>query len=272
MTTKLMPALADFDTGPLGYRNKLTNAAFTVNQRRYVSGSNVGAANTYTYDRWRVTASGQALVLAASTTYPNVNRATAPAGGLSQVVEGLDVEGGTYVLSWVGTATATVNGSAVANGGLVTLPGGVAAVVAFAGGTVERPQLERASVPTGFEFRPFADELGRCQRYCVVWGGDFATQVLGAGFAVAVNSGIIVLPLPARMRAVPVVTVSAVADWALSSATVSAAWASFSQANNSPLCLELAVTGVGSPAWTANGGLVARAANINARLIASAEL
>lgn len=272
MTTKLDPALANFDTGPLGWRNKLINAGFAVNQRGYASGTNVGAANTYTYDRWRVTISGQALTIAASATFPNLNRATAPAGGISQVIEAGEIEGGTYVLSWVGTATATVNGSAVANGGTVALTGNTAATVAFLNGTVERPQLERASVATAFEMRSISDELARCQRYCVVFGGDAAAQVLGVGFAVAANAGLVTVPLPTKMRAVPVATVSAVADWALSSSGTTAAWASFTQAYNSTRCLELDITASGSPAWTANDGLVARAANVNARLIASAEL
>jgi len=272
MTTKLDGILANFDTGPLGYRNKLTNGGFVVNQRGYASGSNVGAANTYTYDRWRVTTSGQALVIASSTTYPNLNRATAPAGGISQIIEAVDIEGGTYVLSWVGTATATVNGSAVANGATVALTGNTAATVAFLNGTVERPQLERAAIATAFEMRPLADELARCQRYCVVFGGDYLNQVLATGFVLSANSGAITVPLPVKMRAVPVASVSAVADWTLATVAASAAWASFTQVYNSTRCLELAVTGAGSPSWSIGHGVVARAANINARLTVSAEL
>lgn len=148
--------------GALSFRNKLINAAFTVNQRGYASGAATTAANQYTLDRWRVVTSGQALSW--SGTAPNIT-ITAPAGGVEQVVEGIWIEGGTYTLSWTGTATATVNGSAVANGGQVTLTAGANATVRFSGGTVSKPQLELGSYATRFEHRPYGLELALCQRY-----------------------------------------------------------------------------------------------------------
>ena len=93
-----------------GFRNLLINGNYSINQRGYVSGTATTGANEYTLDRWKVLVSGQSVAFAAS---GNGNQVTAPAGGLQQVIENVNVGGGTYTLSWTGTATAAVNGAAV---------------------------------------------------------------------------------------------------------------------------------------------------------------
>jgi hypothetical protein len=147
-----------------GFRNILINGNFAINQRGYVSGTAVGAANTYTLDRWKVLTSGQNLAFAAS---GNGNQITAPAGGVQQVIENINVGGGTYTLSWTGTATAQVNGSAVANGGQVTLPANTQATVTFSSGTVSQAQLEPGFAATPFEQRGFTIENSLCLRYFI---------------------------------------------------------------------------------------------------------
>lgn len=152
-----------FDGGALsGFRNLIINGNPVINQRNYVSGTNTGGANQYTLDRWRVVTSGQSL---AFTTTAGVVTCTASAGGVEQVVEGASILGGTYTLSWTGTATATVNGNAVANGGQVTLTGNSNATVRFTSGTFSLVQLEPGSKATPFEQRPYAVEYALCQRY-----------------------------------------------------------------------------------------------------------
>jgi len=149
--------------GPLsGLRNLIINGNFAINQRAYVSGAAVGAANTYTLDRWRVVTSGQAAAFTAS---GNGNIVTAPAGGLEQVIEGASIAGGTYVVNWTGTATCTVGGTARAKGATFTLTAGANATVRFSGGTVGEVQVEPGSVVTGYEARPYGLELMLCQRY-----------------------------------------------------------------------------------------------------------
>ncbi len=151
------------NTGPVaGFRNLIINGNPLVNQRGYVSGAATGGANEYTLDRWRVVTSGQNITFS---TTAGVCTATAPAGGVEQVVEGASILGGTYVLNWTGTATATVNGNAVAKGGTVTLTGGTNATVKLTGGTFTKVQLEPGSVATPFEQRPVGVELQLCQRY-----------------------------------------------------------------------------------------------------------
>lgn len=157
-------------SGPFaGFRNLLINGNFSINQRGYVSGTAVGAANTYTLDRWKVLLSGQAVTFSA---FSNGRIATAPPGGLQQVIESVNVAGGTYTLSWVGTATATVNGVPVSNGGQVNLPANTQATVTFSGGTVRTAQLEPGWVASPFEQRMITTELMMCQRYYEHSGGS----------------------------------------------------------------------------------------------------
>ncbi len=155
-----------------GFRNKLINPDLRVNNRGYVSGTATTAANQYSVDRWRVVTLGQNLTFAAS---GNGYSFTAPGGGVEQVIEGANIEGGSYVLNWGGAATATVNGTSVTKGTPFTLPANTNATVRFTGGTVTQPQLEYGNV-TAFEQRPIGEEMALCQRFYeqfnAVWGGD----------------------------------------------------------------------------------------------------
>lgn len=187
-------------TVPIAFRNKIINGLFSINQRGYTSGAATTAANQYTLDRWRVVTSGQNVSWVASGNGASV---TAPAGGLEQVIEGSSIEGGVYTLSWVGTATATVNGAAIANGGqTATLAAGADVTVRFSGGTVKEAQFERGSIATPFEQRPLGLELSLCQRYFFAPHGDYIGSAKGTS-AIA-----IFVPFPVRMRALPDVTLT----------------------------------------------------------------
>ena len=143
-------------------RNLIINGSGRINQRGYTSGTATSGANEYMLDRWRVVTSGQNL----SFTGNDAGRVmTAPAGGAEQVIEGANIAGGTYVLNWTGTATATVDGASVSKGGTFTLTANTNATVRFTGGTFSEVQLEPGSVATPFEFRSIGQELVLCQRY-----------------------------------------------------------------------------------------------------------
>jgi len=163
LASVIAPVVSSLNGGPLaGMRNAIINGNPTINQRVYVSGTATTVANQYTLDRWRVVTSGQNISF---TNSANVRTVTAPAGGCEQVVEGLSIVSGTYTLNWTGTATATVDGTAVAKGGNVTLTGGTDATVKFSSGTFAQVQLEPGPVATPFEQRPIGTELALCQRY-----------------------------------------------------------------------------------------------------------
>lgn len=183
--------------GPLSFRNKLHNPLFVVNQRSYVSGAVTTVANQLTLDRWKVVTSGQKLLFTAS---GNSFIVTAPAGGIAQVIEDIDVEGGTYCLAWTGTATATVNGASVANGGNFALPAKTNATVVFSGGTLQYPQLEIGTAPTETEQRPFVVEMLLCSRF-------YTTFIyVGGGSSVANNQISFSVPVSVPMRALPAAT------------------------------------------------------------------
>ena len=197
-----------------GMRNLLINGNLAINQRGYVSGAAVGAANTYTLDRWRVVTSGQNLAFTAS---GNGSSMTAPAGGVEQVIEGANIGGGTYVLGWTGTATATVNGTACANGATFTLPANTNATVRLIGGTASLVQLEPGGTVTPFEHRPYGVELALCQRYHYSYeSGGGGQNEFGTGFCRSALSFLFSVKYPVKMRSTPTFTFSgAVGDFAV---------------------------------------------------------
>lgn len=215
---------------PLG-KNLLINPLFTINQRVYVSGTATTTANQYTLDRWRVVTSGQSL-----TWTSNGNRliVTAPAGGFEQIIEGNNIFGGSYVLNWTGTATATVNGTPRTKGEVFTLIGGVNATVRFIGGTVDIPQLERGVAATVIEDRFAGFELMLSQRhYCKTFDtGTAPVQNSGTtnGAIMIISQAALPLDamwkLPVEMRAPPTVTTystnAASPNWATNTYTPTA--------------------------------------------------
>ena len=183
-------------TASAGMRNLLINGNPVINQRGYVSGTATTTAFQYTLDRWFVFTSGQSIVYSDS---GGIRTLTAPAGGIGQVIEGACIViTGAYALSWVGTATATVNGTAVTNGIPFTLTSGVSVTVKFSNGSVSRMQLEPGSVATQFEQRPGGLELVLCQRY---YQNPVYFSIGGATSGAPVLSG--QANLPVIMRTTP---------------------------------------------------------------------
>lgn len=146
-----------------GFRNKIINGNFKINQRAYASGGST-VANQYTFDRWKVGTTGGITYSTAA------NKTTVTIGSgqtFTQVIEGSNLESGTYVLSWEGTAQGRINGGSYGASGTVTasLTGGTNATINFNTGTVTNIQLEIGTVPTPFENRPAVLEALLCQRY-----------------------------------------------------------------------------------------------------------
>jgi hypothetical protein len=197
--TNIVEARSAPNNTSFSFRNRIINAQGLINQRGYVSGTATTTANQYTVDRWRVVVSGQNLTF---TTTNNEVTFTAPAGGVEQVIEGFNLESGTYVLNWEGTATATVGGTAVAKGGTVTVVGGTNTTVRFIGGTFLRPQFEAGSVATPFERRPYGTELQLCQRY-YYRSTPGNNTLFGAGFGRETTRAIGIIGFPTPMRIAP---------------------------------------------------------------------
>lgn len=192
-----------FDGGALsGFRNVIINGNFNINQRGYVSGAAVGTA-LYGHDRWKMP--GSADTYTYSTT-ANVTTVTIPAGKvLRQVIEGLNLQSGTYVLSWTGTAQGKIGaGSYGASGITGTATGGTDLTIEFGPGTVSKVQFEFGPVATPFEARPVGTELALCQRYCFI-----CTPFLAAYFAGGVSPSAPII-FPVKMRAIPTIIIGSV--------------------------------------------------------------
>ena len=149
------------------FRNKIINgnlkSARVINQR---GASSITGATGYTYDRWYYDGSNY----------------------LYQGIEDLNVNNGTYCVSWVGsditaeyllsTDTTANNGwdgvgtfQTVANGGTFTVnespEHGKHLWIRFSGtlSNLDKVMVEEGTVPTPFEYRPYGMELSLCKRY-----------------------------------------------------------------------------------------------------------
>jgi len=165
-------AVASWLDSAMGVRSKLLNGGFNINQRAYVSGTAVGSG-LYGHDRWKMAALGDTY---AFSTTENVTTVTIPAGKvLRQVIEGVNLQSGTYVLSWSGTAQGKIGaGNLSASGVTGSAVGGADLTIEFGPGTVSKIQLEEGSVATPFVNRPYGLELAQCQRYFEVCHTDYA--------------------------------------------------------------------------------------------------
>jgi len=150
-----------------GGKNLVINGNFLVNQRAYVSGTalSVGA---FGHDRWRAGAGGCTYAFTAGK--PD-NTGSITAGTLVQGIEDQFIEGGSYVLSWTGTAQARVGHSgAAASGPYAPSPipitgagAGQQINIEFNAGTLGKVQFEPGTAVTPFERR--AGEELSCLRY-----------------------------------------------------------------------------------------------------------
>lgn len=193
-----------------GFKNLLINAGFIINQRAYVSAATL-SSGTYGHDRWKAGSSGGDYSFTQGTTSTTITIASGKS--LIQVVENVNVNGTSFVLSWTGTAQAryAVN-SATPAGSYASSPiiitgqtAGTTMSVEFNAGTLTNPQLELGSQATIFDYRDYGRELLLCQRYYCTFpngtngGGLFIT-------ATTDNYRRTNLTWPVQMRTNPTVT------------------------------------------------------------------
>lgn len=207
----LMPKSGGIFTGPVdvpslnggqlaGLRNKIINGNFGINQRA-VSGTVTLAAGVYGHDRFKAGASGCTYTFATSA---GITTLTISAGSLQQVIEGANLQSGTHVLSWTGTAQGKIGaGSYGASGVTGSVTGGANLTIEFGTGTLSRVQLELGSIPTPFEFLPTGLEKMLCQRYYYRINPLGAANVLASGLCTSTTQGLHAVQFPVPMRAAP---------------------------------------------------------------------
>lgn len=176
--------------------NRLINGAFQINQRQ-VSGTVTLAAGQYGHDRWKAGASGCTYTFAITS---NVTTITITAGSLQQVIEGLNLQSGTHVLSWAGTANGKIGaGSYGASGITGTAVGGTNLIVEFNAGTLSFAQLVLGSTVSQFEHRLYSNEIALCQRYYQAYDGAF-------NLVTASMANVNIHSLVTALRATPTIT------------------------------------------------------------------
>lgn len=138
--------------------------------------------------------------------------------------------------SWNGTTSAI-------------LPTGATSVVGTNGATfyITGVQLEKGSTASPFEYRLYSTELALCQRYCMAWRVDGATQqYIAVGQAYGATSSIYMIPLPVTPRVTPtgIVTSAASGFGSLTSAAGGSTGSTivFNAASNMALSINYAPT------------------------------
>lgn len=187
--------------GPLaGTRNRLINSAFQINQRAF--GGGALSAGIYGHDRWKAGAGGCTYTASGSP----FGTITITAGTLQQVIEADAIEGGTYTLSWSGTATARVDSGAYAVSPITVtgLSAGATHTIEFNTGTVLKPQFECGVQASQWEVRLPAAEKLMCDRF---YNQDIVNC---AGYGAAGATAAVLISLPTFMRASPSLTLTSV--------------------------------------------------------------
>lgn len=158
--------------------NLLINAQGMINQRGASPSSNLSSISLnekrYFLDRWKSIVNNTA-----SWSYNsngNIATITAPGGGISQIIERINIVPGRHILTWRGNAIANIieagTSKGTGNGGtgeikilFVDLAGTGDVEIKFTDGIFSLPKFERGNIRTEFDYRNVASELALCQRY-----------------------------------------------------------------------------------------------------------
>jgi hypothetical protein len=141
-------------------------------------------------------------------------------------------------------------------------------------GYIGRIQLEKGAVATDFEGLSYQQDLDRCKRYFITFGGNTLQESIGAsGVTYNTSSAILTIPFQQNMRTVPTLSVSALSDFIFTTGTIgSGPITAMGLINAGVSVAELDVTGTGAPfsinqpvIIRANSALAARL-RLNARL------
>lgn len=197
--------------------NLVVNGNFQINQRAYVSNATLNSG-VFGHDRWRAGSGGgdytYTQLLSGCVVTIKTNKT------LIHPVEAKNIVGGTYTLSWTGTASARmgINGSSP-SGAYATSPITVTGVnegqkvsFEFNAGTLGNVKFETGSVSTPFVHDDYKINFDKCWWYYRRWTAAVSSAGLTgavvsflASSTTAASGG---LDLGIPMRGVPSVTVN----------------------------------------------------------------
>lgn len=192
--------------------NLIVNSGFRVNQMGYVSGATL-AAGVYGHDQWKAGASGGDYSF---TQLKSSTQITIASGkSLIQPIEDVNVAGGSYVLSWTGTAqaraginTLTPSGSYASSPILITGQTAATAMsVEFNAGTLGTVKLESGASVTPYVMRKLQDELLLCRRYFLQVQSSNVNTIMMNGVAVNTTRMIGAYVFPTEMSKPPTFSV-----------------------------------------------------------------
>ena len=198
----------------LGIFNRIIDGGFIVNQRGYTSGTSL-SSGTYAHDRWKAGSGGCTYTFTQGALGVNTT-ITITAGTLVQVIEGCNLaEGGTYVLSWTGTAQGRLNGGSYGASGSVTVTDWTAGTnlnVEFNTGTLGNVQLVAGSAVSSYAYRPYGTELALCQRYYAKMSSATSNNYTGFAFGSAPSTTQVnaYIKYPVTMRSAPTANYSTI--------------------------------------------------------------
>lgn len=150
--------------------NLALNGNFFINQRQYISGATL-ASGKYGHDMWVAGVNGGDYSF---TQNPYGAVVTIASGKtLIQPIEDKSVDGGSYTLSWTGTAKARIGVNATAASGAYAIspivvnnaPAGKQINLEFSPGTLSKVKLEAGIYVTPFDRINYAEMLVRVERY-----------------------------------------------------------------------------------------------------------
>lgn len=175
-----------FPPGVVSNKNILINPEVTrINQRAFAGTWSALSVGDFGYDRWSVSSTGY----------------------ISQKVESVNVQGGTYIISWTGGGTGSIGGTAVSSGDTKVLTAATQYNV-IVPNTATNVKLERGYVVTPFVSRSYGVELALCQRYYHEVSGMYT--MCGAYGASYVISAKTFFPVP--MRVTPAMVISSLSQ------------------------------------------------------------
>jgi len=192
------------------YNNLIINSGFLVNNGNagvpYVSGVAL-TAGQYGHEGWKAGASGCTYTFTQSG--GAITGITITAGSLIHPIESLNIIGGSYVLSWTGTATARLNSGSYGSSPL-TVAGitvGTQLNVEFGLGTLSKPKINEGLLASPYYTEDVSYVIKKCQRYCNIE----QIGVIGSAYTASAYIGSYI-PFKATMRAVPTITVVSVVE------------------------------------------------------------
>lgn len=234
--------ISQINGGPIGVINAIINGNFQVNQRG-VSGTVTLAAGAYGHDRWKAGASGCTYTFA---TVNNVTTLTITAGSLIQVIEGINLYSGTYVLSWSGTAQGKIGAGSYSGSGVTgSVTGGTNLNIEFNTGTLSLVQFEPGTEVSPFERRDYGRELMMCQRYLPCYNATSASaQTVCSGFAATSTIIRAIYPLKVNPRVPPTgVVISSAAHFNFGGAGTAPSAITFESGSIDACSMQVATTG-----------------------------